>query len=287
MRTKPVCSALAVYAAISGFGNPVNAQKHGPPPTSGDCTSYASAVSSGSRDWGQWGRIAACGTVGGNALAAALQAAVAETDTLYLGPFLSVLYLIRDSAVTRVARNVALNSSASVQARTMALAAGLAQYDNSMIAGPGFGPMLAATESNCPVSPFGIGHFYESTTVSQGSAVLAAAVLDSVYYSSAPTPAPLRSFARCLRIMLTDVAPLRVPNSAITLEYVCGNRFKVQNSGREYATVGYGTPNGALVNMTVPPGGAQRFTTSRVQNIQLSYFGVVIRTASNAGTICP
>jgi hypothetical protein len=276
-------------AAIAWLGvRPAGAQVYGPPPTPAECASYASALTSGSRDSGQWGRVSACGSVGGNALARALNAARTETDSLYLVPLTSAMAAIRDSAVMRVARLVALDATASYQARAVSLLTLLTQYDNGQIGVMGFAAMLAdSTESTCPIGIGGSSSSYQSTTISQPTVGQVAETADLLYYG-AGTPATLRSFARCVRISVAGEAPLRVPDSALVLTYVCGNTFKVRNNGLEYAMVSLQVgETSEQADVEVAPGTEELFDTETVGTVRMRYFGTVIGSVAHGGTICP
>lgn len=280
----PILAACAARAA--------NGQM--PPPSPAECTSFVSAMNGGSHNPLQWPQIAACGSAGASALSTALRNARTLTDTVYLRALLNELSAIRDNGVFTTARSVGGDATATVVARLTAFLAAMAQIDNSggMRVGKSYGDILAnTTEANCYWQPGTSDSYYKSTPTALADAALRLKrTLDSTYYSAAPLV--VRSFARCLRFRIPYGPVPTAPTSAVIVSYVCGNRFKFQNTGVESIMLTYdvdttGVPEQG--DVTVPAGESRTVTMRKVGPVDTYLYGGARFDAKkrNLGTVCP
>lgn len=100
-------------------------------------------------------------------------------------------------------------------------------------------------------------------------------------------PAVVKDLASCIRTMIADEYPERVPTSAITLTYVCGDKFRVNNAGAFWVDVTYSVNNATETgDLVVSPGGHTEFVTETSGLVLLTYMGQVIRERANGGVPC-
>jgi len=262
----------------------------GEPPSPSECQAAAEALRGGSRDGTGWEALAACGTVGGAALAQALQSARRESDAPYLEVLYGSLSVIRDPQVFRAALTVMQDKEATSAARIVALLTGLAQHD--MALRPGLSVPLRSVISGgqskrCPIALGMIVGDYRSKTalptdyLAQLSTAVAAASDDIGAQES------VRAMARCVQGMLASAAPIRVLRTSIQLVYSCGNRFRVINESKEWIKVTWRIEeSGDKGDLVVEPKGHLEFTTRKSGEVTLLYGGAVVATKKNEQRKC-
>jgi hypothetical protein len=87
--------------------------------------------------------------------------------------------------------------------------------------------------------------------------------------------------------MIASDYPERVPTSAITLTYVCGDKFRVSNSGAFWIEVSYRVQNTTETGeFSVGPQSFRDLVTENTGLVILSYMGQDIRERANAGVPC-
>jgi hypothetical protein len=97
----------------------------------------------------------------------------------------------------------------------------------------------------------------------------------------------IRERARCVSSYISFDAPPSVDPQLITLEYVCGTKFRVRNASVklvEVSYLGFRASAGGTVN--VPAKDETLIITHCVCGIELYYEGQVIRSSLNGGTPC-
>ena len=198
--------AAAVTLLLLGVGPTAGLAQWRPPDP--DCRKWAQAASA---DPGLWTKLAECGAVGGQALAAVLRGEAARADTIRLGALERVLLQIQDSAVFRTALDVARDSTAAPAAQIVALLVALGQFEPAIVRrrSSGFTMILAdSVDSRCHVDLDRKRPAFRSLTrIPAVAPWLTATAADQVAGGNAP--APVRLFARCVRLAIDDglVAP--------------------------------------------------------------------------------
>lgn len=289
MRTK----LLVMAAAITSMPISLAAQRIvGPAMTLAECTAALAALSTGDRDASKWVRVHECGAAGAAALASTLANVQAETDTLYLSGLLFAATHIQSRDVFAAAVQQFLDASGTAQARVSALSIVLGQREpggGGWPLGRSWSDMVATPlEAPCLLGS-GVHGFYSSIQSAPTPADLqqAAAAFDEVANRHGD-PAVIRALARCARTVLLTEVPEAINPALVTLTYECGTRFKVQNLDSKWISVTYRvvgtTEQGRL---SVPGMGQRVWETDATGTVEILSGGEVIKTAPNAGTICP
>ena len=234
-----------------------------------------------------WAIAATCGASGGRALADAFQSLQGNTDPDELTMIESALRSIQDASVFQAARAVAARSDASASMRAMALRVLLAQHDPGILISSLGGGSTCRTRTAA-------GLLQSAGTPLPDDYPVQA---DQTAKSVAADPAAsndVRATAACLHRLLDAFVPRAVDPTALTLTYVCGNRFVVRNSNAEWADVTYEVDgNDDHGDLSVPPGGERAFVAEVTGTTRLFYNpghdqprGQLVRTAPNGGTAC-
>ncbi len=172
------------------------------PPDSG-CRKWTQAAAA---DPAIWTKLAECGAVGGQTLAAVLRREAAQADTIRLGALERALFQIQDSAVFRTALDVARDSAATKEARIVGLLVALGQFDPAVVRrrSSGFATILAdTTDTRCHLDLDRKRPGFRSVTRLPAVAPwLLATAADELAGGTAPPP--VRLFARCVRLAIND-----------------------------------------------------------------------------------
>jgi hypothetical protein len=259
-----------------------------PPPTPSECRAIVAAIGPANPDGKGWYRIGECGAKGIAALRGALWSARRNTDSLYLPSLIGTARRVRHARIFEIARKVATAPSTTNDARIMGLLVLLNQYDESL--SPPFDESWAKTTS----VPGGIAcRLLSVTDVFQLQAgALPADSLERIAETTEALmvrnySAAVRDLAGCVRDMISEDLPLAVPKSAITLTYLCGNKFRVANSGPFGVTVAYkvvGTDDES--DLSLRAGQTLDFYTFYRGTLHLTYQNRVIRRQRNRDVKC-
>ena len=273
-------------AALTSLGG---AQTPGRPAlTAAECQVAAQALGAGSRETWRWERIAECGSNGAAALTAALTAARSTTDSVFLSALFRTASRVRDTGLWQASMNLGADKSAAVPARVVGMLVSAAQYEPGLIPVEsswarfvtvpiGTACRLERSEQTGWTSDLGIQTDYLQST----AGALSATSVDQT------EPAVVRELAGCLRAYLSEV-PQVIDPALITLEYVCGTKYRVSNASPFRITVSYALFHGPeRGELTVPPNGSAFIVTNYVYGISLFYQGQAVREAQYAGTACP
>lgn len=260
----------------------------GPPPTAAECTAMIGALNPGNPDGEAWHRVGECGASGVSALGSALWAARSSTDTLYLQSLLEAASRVKHPTIFGTSREIVTADSSSNDARVMGLLLLLTQYD------PGYSRPLGeswATTMSVPVGSWcRLIHMTDSFQVQEGA--LPADYLARIASTTEAAmfgnySAVVKDLASCIRTTIAHEYPERVPTSAITLTYVCDNKFRVSNAGVFSIDVTYSVNNTTETgDLVVSPGGHTEFDTEMSGLVLLTYMGQVIRERANGGVPC-
>jgi hypothetical protein len=196
---------------------------------------------------------------------------------------------VRDTGLFRVTRALASDASASVAARLAGINLLVNEYRMGvdLIGRPGWQASISTPRSgNCVLSGESMEALYQ-TTLPEDYAQQIAATLDTIGIFRTGENVVVRDFAACARRLLAGEVPLTVPESAMTLTYVCGTTFSAANSSSRPADL-----KARLVGATdewpihVPPNGSRKFFMSAAGTVELLQGTTVIATARNAGKGC-
>jgi hypothetical protein len=262
----------------------------GPPPTAAECDSAAASLTSGNRDAVAWSWLGRCGSVGGNALGAALLAARSEMDAEYLMALYGPTSVNRDPAILAAAAQVAADKAATASARITAILVLVGQMNDALA------PSLTLSTSDllgtpigttCPLMPTFPAGYVSRQPLQPDSLQLFAGTLDQIRQDAIDNQM-VREWASCARNKLSLTIPIMVNHSLIRLSYVCGSRFRVENLSHEWIQVAYRVDHtDEKAGFTVGPGAERLFTTLGTGTVRLIYMGHGIATAANGGTPCP
>jgi hypothetical protein len=100
--------------------------------------------------------------------------------------------------------------------------------------------------------------------------------------------ASLRSYARCVNLLLDVIAPVKVPASAIGVRHRCGSVFVLTNSSDERVEVRFQVGDGDHETGTVqiPPHAERVLPTMSNGRVRVFVGGDLAATAENGGTTC-
>jgi hypothetical protein len=228
--------------------------------------------------------------VGGAALARALNSARRDSDPDYLEVLYSSLSVIRDPQVFRAALTLMQDKGATSQARIVALLTGLAQHDIALRPGlsdPVRGVITGGQSSRCPIAlGMIVGDYRSETALPKDYLERLTAAIERTS-EDADAQESVRAMGRCARLMLTNVAPVRVPAASIRMEYSCEKRFRIVNDSGEWINVTWRIPaSGDHGDLVVKPKGRLEFTTRKIGEVKLLYQGSVVATQKNEGRKC-
>ena len=279
-----VWAVLLVPSAYAQHRLPV------PPPSSAACAAFADTLASAGPASDGWQGLSACGGTGGSAIGSAVLTAAGTNDSLALLNLWQVSRDIRDAAIFNAAISTAQNSSASAEARVIAWLIALAQHEPGYDRRPtvAWGTLvMSPPPSDCGLRPDGAPVEFVSAGALPANYLTTLASATEAAYKGTTAPQPVKTIARCVRELISDMAPVRVPNSALKLTYMCGNRFRVRNTGTEWIDVSWDVYNTAdRGDLSVGPGADEFFTTEVKGTTRLFYFGALVQTKANGGTVC-
>lgn len=257
-------------------------------PTEAECIAAAAALDGGNHDASSWNRLSGCGTRGGNALARALRAGLAETDSIYLLALYNTSASIKDSAVFKAGLFVSNQASATAPARIISLLVGLSQVEPAigLKLSVGLGSLWSpGVGLNCPFAVYEPRKYHSTTFLSGEAKQQLANRADDVRLSSAPQA--VREFAGCVRQTLLPSVPRVINPASISLSYVCGNRFRVENNSADWLKVTWNmeiwSDTGAF---DVGPHASFTFSTRSIGSVRLYQNGVFVKSKANGGTTC-
>jgi hypothetical protein len=289
IRAIAVCVTVSAATHSEAVAQMIPAQ----PMTAAECQAAAGAISPADPSGASWSRVAQCGSVGGTALANALSAARAVTDSVYLRSLLSASSRIRDPNLFAMTLSVAEDRTASDAARIIAMLIALQQVNNHNDLAIGLSWSNAVTYpwgTSCQqlVSGHEGGQYSSETSLPANAAVQLGTRLDAIVFASPPNLQAVIDPAKCVRARISAEAPDSVDPVSITLSYVCGNMFRVTNTSPKWIDASYvvvrSTESGDL---EVAPNTSKDFEVDRTGTVTLTYLGKVIRQAANSATVCP
>lgn len=250
-------------------------------------TQQISSGGASARDALATGWIAGCPTAP-QVLASAIRAASTSSDTVLLSGLVFQTSDARDEAIFRGLLEVAADRRATPAARTMAILAGAAQlgYGTDV---PGRSLADLFTTTPAPTPPC-LGHRYHAPVLQNPLAGdpprRYAAVLDGILAGSGSDH--VRAVASCVRGMIG--VPTQVDISRLRVDYVCGNRFRVQNHTGTNLELDYvvegGDPEGWIIHAPAV-GRWTEFDVDEAGTLHVSYDGRAIASIRNQGKRCP
>jgi hypothetical protein len=221
----------------------------------------------------------------------AFRAARVETDTAYLQALYGTMARLRDSAIFQTALEMMLDPGATNQARGTAILTAVSQhaFRISLPLNQSFGEVVTGMSgTGCRL----VSHHVHSGQNRSPSPLPAdhvqrfGAAIDRVLDASS-TPAVVRDLAGCARRVIGGILAKSVPLSSISLEYVCGNRFRVRNRSREWIQVSWtGVGSAHSQGFVVPPDSSVVHTARWPDSTRLHYEGKLVQTAPNRGKVC-
>ena len=276
---------VAVMAVAATFSREATAQGT-PRMTQRECETAATALSNRAPA-SQWERIGWCGSFGAQTLARALIAARLSTDTAFLSDLAWSARLVRDVGLLQTAMQLAEDSTATTAARVVGLLTVVAQYAAGIAPrGRTFAQLVSVPVGWCWMS----NPFHSSYTSDLGVALSdrQSAAMRSATLGLTPSVDPvIRDLASCVSDYVAFDAPPSVDPQLITLDYVCGSKFRVRNAGVKSVRVsylGFGAQDGGGLYV---PANSEAFVIARCEcALDLFYQGRLIRSAPNAGTTC-
>jgi hypothetical protein len=255
-------------------------------PTQQECQAAAKSLRDRGSEDGSWQNLPDCGRAGGRELAKALREAGSETDAVYLERLYGAAANIRDPDIFHAAMAVIQDAGASAQARSTAILILVEQHDNRV----GLPLNLSLTEAlrsgQCRLVPFTLSSYRSAAELPSGYLQqLGKALLD--LSTAQGTPDLVAKFANCTRPVMSGAIADAVPASMISLSYICGNRYRVENQNTESVKVSWGVSGKRTkAAIVVPPKGEKTFTTQQQGPTTLYYQGEEVQTAANGGKPC-
>jgi hypothetical protein len=285
-----VAAALALVPAAG-----LAAQGY-PAPTAEQCQAWASALSSGGKsalDVVTYGNIPACPSVAPGSVADAIRAAHASRDTAYLDALAGTAGKVRDPAVFGAALEVVADTRASNEARVMGLlVTGSSLGSSQSVQGYTQDQLFTRALPADGVCGFAVSAMAPDVDnpLPSDARRQAARAIDGVLYASGE-PALVQNLARCARSAVGPEIPPQVDVTAIKVDYVCGNTFRVQNHTGADLTLSVTTTaadgTSQAEDRAVPAkGGWTDLDTPVTGPVQVSYDGQPVATVANAGKRC-
>jgi hypothetical protein len=266
------------------------------PGTPDECEQWSAGLAAGGQralDVVTYGNIAGCPATAPGALAEAIRGARASRDTAYLGRLAAAAGQVRDPEVFGAALEVAADGRASDRSRVAALLVTIGHLGSSQYVSGRTRPQLftdALPASGICGFEIGAGGPVIDNPIPGDVERRAVRVFDGIVYSNGQ-PALVQNLARCARSVVGREVPPQVDTGLIKLDYVCGNRFRVQNHTGAAITLTIRTVTADGLSdtedVTVPAiGGWTSFTTPIAGTVQLSYDGEQLATVPNSGRRC-
>lgn len=259
------------------------------PVTPADCSAASTALTSlptplPTAD--AWVTATACGAQGGTALAIAIPSLASKSDTLLLSAALNNLSSIKDGAVFAALLLLAKNTAAQPAARMTAFQGLLAEFDPSLQLTSSIGVSPESSGGCRPVSVANGAQATGNPMPSDFVTQLGTAAASVAATSSAPTT--VKNAARCVLRLIRPTSGPAIDPAKLSLTYVCGRRFKIQNTNPDGVTLQF-TVNDTLQQGDLGVPGAKTVTlvTAVVGTVRLYLAGQLIQTRANGGTTCP
>lgn len=281
---RPVLLAMVVglwpFAVSAQFAS-------GPSPTTAECHAMIAAIGLTNPTGGTWFRVGECGARRISTLRSALWRAHTSTDSLNLLSMLGTAARVRHSQIFGRSRDVATDPTSTKDARLMSLLVLLSQYHGSYVRP---NESWATTVS----APGGIGcrlmHITDSFQLQAGALPpdsLARIASTAEMLMLGTYSAVVKDLAACIRNMISEDFPLTVPIRAISLTHVCGDRFRVTNSGAFDITVSYSVQGtNETGDLSVGAGLSVEFFTDATGTVRLAYMNREILQLRNGGMRC-
>ncbi len=281
-----LASIAATMFALTAAGR-ASAQ-NGPPLTQAECQTAATDLSNRAVGW-KWERIATCGAFGAQALANALTGARLVTDEAFLKDLYRTATGVRDAGLLQTAMQLAEDNAAGTPARVTALLIALSQYQRFLRpSGLTFSQLVSTPiDASCMIkAPAGIINYGSDLGVTLADRQ-AASDRAAALGANPSANAVVRALARCVSTFVAFDAPPQVDPQLLTVEHVCGTKYRVRNSGRRLVDVAYRMFNGVeRGELTVPAGGEAFIITHCVCGFDFIYQGQVIRQVQIGSTTC-
>jgi hypothetical protein len=214
-----------------------------------------------------------------------------ETDTAYLAQLYGTMARLRDSAIFQTALEMMLDSGATNQARGTAILTAVSQhaFRISLPLDRSFGDVVTGSSGEeCRfVGIHHHAHQHQSPSPLPADYVQRFGAAIDRLLDAGSTPAVVRDLAGCARRVIGGILAKSVPLSSISLEYVCGDRFRVRNRSREWIQVsltGVGTPHRR--SFPVPPDSSVLHRAVWPDSTRLHYEGKLVQTVPNGGKVC-
>jgi hypothetical protein len=287
---------LAAIALGLAPAHALQAQAWGTPPTAEQCAEWTAGLAAGGEaalNAVTYGYLPGCPAAAPAALEQAVRAARASADSAYLGQLAAVAGNVKDPAVFAAALEVAADGRASSRARVMGLLVAVAHLGSSqdideLTRAQLFSEALPAT-GVCGFEAAATDPAIDNPLASDAER-RAARVIDGILYAKGE-PALVQNLARCARSSISIEIVPQVDVRMIKVDYVCGNRFRVQNHTGTSVTLAVSTTaaNGTSVteDHVIPAkGGWTQFDTPAAGSIQVAYDGTPVATVANTGRGC-
>lgn len=231
-----------------------------------------------------WWTATRCGVAGGAALASAFRQLQTESAAAPLRAAEAVLRTIRDASVFSAALAVSTASGATPGARMLGVRVLLSQHSTAVLITQSL-PCRRITVVGTPTAP---GAALPADYPRQALVALRSIAAD------AAAPAELRSLASCAAESFASVVDSPAASSSIRLTYLCGNRFRVRNTGDEWGDLTYDVyRTDDRGDLTVGPRSEVVFTTEVSGTTRLFVnpnhdqpLGQLVQTKANGGTAC-
>lgn len=232
-----------------------------------------------------WEIVAYCGEAGGRSLAHAIGSLTQETDSATIAAAEWETSAIRDSSVFEALRSLASDGSAPPQVRLLALNSLLAQVSHWMVLSKPLETPLD-TPGACLPHIASEGWLEAGTPLPANHPQLLLETATGVLQSD--SPASVKNAARCFLRLIHPLTGPQVELSKFTLSYVCGRKFKIQNSNAEGVTLAYVAGEHADSASFQAPGAKDTYFVTAVTGTVRVYLGKqLLQTQANNEIPCP
>jgi hypothetical protein len=282
---------LAVLALLCCLSASVPAQVPGSPPSAADCRAAADSLGRASRVTGAWQLLITCPTEGPAAVSAAISAARMETDTVYLSALVGVASRFQTPAILSASLQLNADKTATLASRIAGLDVLLAEDGSGLtlhtLAVSWHSLLNVPRGGACKLTGVGAGDYVATATMSTDYLTQIAARADSTA-NDAAEPQVLRDLAACVRGALVLDVPNVLSPSSLTLAYVCGTKYTVQNSGKSWARLTYdvqGTTDEG--SFGAAPNATTTFRTTETGTTRIYLSGQLVQSVANTQIPCP
>jgi hypothetical protein len=263
------------------------AQSERPVPTTAACNAMIYAVSHTplpAAGDSAWRFLNTCNDAG-TAFAIAIGNSITITDSGLLAQFLQTASLLVDSMAFDRFTDVARNSAATPKSRAMAFEAMLI-YSNYAFE---LDHPIATVFPNGQNCTWTTGEGIPPTVYRRLASNYREQIANAarVVYKNPSQPASVVAAARCTMAVMNGRVLPDVTTSLLTLTYVCGNTFRLNNANPDAADVRYTVETTETAILHVPAGKSFTFFTTKLGSVHLAYRGTEFATVSNDKTTCP